>query len=116
MEDDGEGMTEDELLSAMRLGSKDPNTVRKKDDLGRFGLGLKTASFSQCRKLTVESNKSGKSTSMTWDLDLVKEKNSWVVRKNYPKENWWAGFKERWSLDKELLEIDQYLLILETRT
>ena len=60
VEDDGEGMTENELLSAMRLGSKDPNIVRRKDDLGRFGLGLKTASFSQCRKLTVESTKAEK--------------------------------------------------------
>jgi K+-sensing histidine kinase KdpD len=68
VEDDGEGMTEEELLSAMRLGSKDPNDERRKDDLGRFGLGLKTASFSQCRQLTVESTKSGKSTSMTWIL------------------------------------------------
>ena len=54
VEDDGCGMTEEELLSAMRLGSKDPNIVRRKDDLGRFGLGLKTASFSQCRHLKVE--------------------------------------------------------------
>ena len=46
VEDDGEGMSEEELLSAMRLGSKDPNIVRPKNDLGRFGLGLKTASFS----------------------------------------------------------------------
>jgi len=106
VEDDGEGMTEDELLSAMRLGSKDPNTVRKKDDLGRFGLGLKTASFSQCRKLTVESNKSGKSTSMTWDLDLVKEKNSWVVRKNYPEENK-LGTRIIWEkIDRTNLEIN----------
>jgi len=106
VEDDGTGMTEDELLSAMRLGSKDPNIVREKDDLGRFGLGLKTASFSQCRQLTVESNKFGKSTSMTWDLDLVKEKNSWVVRKNYPKENK-LGTKIIWKkIDRTNLEIN----------
>ena len=55
VEDDGCGMTEEELLSAMRLGSQDPNIVRRKDDLGRFGLGLKTASFSQCRHLKVET-------------------------------------------------------------
>ena len=82
VEDDGCGMTEEELLSAMRLGSKDPNIVRRKDDLGRFGLGLKTASFSQCRHLKVESKKSDKSTSMIWDLDVVKERNEWVVLKN----------------------------------
>ena len=51
--DDGVGMTEDELLAAMRPGSRNPLETRDKEDLGRFGLGLKTASFSQCRKLTV---------------------------------------------------------------
>ena len=106
VEDDGEGMTEEELLSAMRLGSKDPNDERRKDDLGRFGLGLKTASFSQCRQLTVESTKSGKSTSMTWDLDIVKERNSWVVRKNYPGELD-LGTRIIWKkIDRTKLEIN----------
>ncbi len=106
VEDDGEGMSEEELLSAMRLGSKDPNIVRRKDDLGRFGLGLKTASFSQCRQLTVESSKSGKSTSMTWDLDLVREKNAWIVRKNYIDDNK-LGTKVIWKkIDRTKLEIN----------
>ena len=106
VEDDGEGMSEEELLSAMRLGSKDPNIVRRKDDLGRFGLGLKTASFSQCRQLTVESSKSGKATSMTWDLDLVREKNAWIVRKNYIDENK-LGTKVIWKkIDRTKLEIN----------
>jgi DNA mismatch repair ATPase MutL len=44
--DDGHGMTEDELIAAMRPGSTSPMEVREAGDLGRFGLGLKTASFS----------------------------------------------------------------------
>ena len=48
--DDGVGMNADQLEEAMRLGS-DPNDTRDPDDLGRFGLGLKTASFSQAKKL-----------------------------------------------------------------
>ena len=69
IEDDGVGMTQIELLQAMKLCSKDRYQTRSKNDLGRFGMGLKTASLSQCRQLTVESNMNGQSTSMTWDLD-----------------------------------------------
>jgi hypothetical protein len=77
--DDGVGLSRDDLLQAMRLGSNDPREVRAENDLGRFGLGLKTASFSQCRRLTVVS-KSGESFSaFTWDLDLVVKNNSWTV-------------------------------------
>lgn len=47
--DDGCGMTEDDLVNAMRPGSRNPLEDRDPADLGRFGLGLKTASFSQCR-------------------------------------------------------------------
>jgi len=53
IKDDGLGMNNDDLIQAMRPGSKNPLDNRNTKDLGRFGLGLKTASFSQCRKLTV---------------------------------------------------------------
>ena len=59
MLDDGVGMTEDELIAAMRPGSQNPLATRSEPDLGRFGLGLKSASFSQCRRLTVVSRKRG---------------------------------------------------------
>jgi len=54
--DNGRGMTEEKLLLAMKHGSANPKQVRAPNDLGRFGLGLKTASFSQCRNLTVISS------------------------------------------------------------
>ena len=47
--DDGDGMPEIELVAALRLGAINPAELRAADDLGRFGLGLKTASFSQAR-------------------------------------------------------------------
>lgn len=78
--DDGEGMTEDELLEAMRPVSRNPIDVRRKNDLGRFGLGLKTASFSQCRKLTVVSRKNGLTCCARWDLDEVARSNKWLVQ------------------------------------
>lgn len=53
--DDGCGMDADALETAMRYGSQNPNEKRTANDSGRFGLGLKTASLSQCRTLTVAS-------------------------------------------------------------
>ena len=44
--DDGDGMAEDELIAAMRPGSRNPLAARDEPDLGRFGLGPKSASFS----------------------------------------------------------------------
>ncbi len=78
--DDGEGMNEDELISAMRPGSRNPLATRDEPDLGRFGLGLKSASFSQCRRLTVVSRKAGKTSAAVWDLDDVAERNEWAVQ------------------------------------
>lgn len=78
--DDGEGMTEDELVAAMRPGSRNPLATRDEPDLGRFGLGLKSASFSQCRRLTVVSRRSGQTSAAIWDLDDVAERNEWAVQ------------------------------------
>jgi hypothetical protein len=77
MLDNGKGMSEDDLIEAMRLSARNPDDKREKSDLGRFGLGLKTASFSQCRKLTVVSNKDGLVSARQWDLDLISDTNEW---------------------------------------
>ena len=69
--DDGTGMAEDELVAAMRFGSRSPAERRAETDLGRFGLGLKTASLSQCRRLTVAAKSSGPSVLRRWDLDCI---------------------------------------------
>jgi hypothetical protein len=75
--DDGEGMTEEELKAAMNYGSKSSLAIRGKCDLGRFGLGLKMASLSQCRQVTVITKKNGCIAAASWDLDYVIKKNSW---------------------------------------
>ena len=77
--DDGVGMSESELLEAMRLGSRSPLDERNSTDLGRFGLGLKTASFSQCRVLTVVSRSDGATSCARWDLDHVAESEMWQI-------------------------------------
>lgn len=69
--DDGDGLDEQELDRAMRLGEMSPLDARAPHDLGRFGMGLKTASFSQCRRLTVASQKDGKHACLRWDLDVL---------------------------------------------
>ena len=69
--DNGTGMSSEELDRAMRLGERSPLDARESHDLGRFGLGLKTASFSQCRRLTVASRKDGATDCLRWDLDVV---------------------------------------------
>lgn len=87
--DDGDGMLENELVEAMRLATRNPKEIRDKNDLGRFGLGLKTASFSQCRKLTVLSKKNETISCRQWDLDFISAKNEWLLitpvdYNNYP--------------------------------
>lgn len=85
--DDGHGMNSDECIQAMRPGSKNPLDERDSLDLGRFGLGLKTASFSQCRKLTLLSKrKGGKPVAWTWDLDYVGRVKKWEVIQWVPNE------------------------------
>lgn len=71
--DDGSGMSPDIAVEALRFGGRGPSRERAGDDLGRFGLGLKTASLSQCRRLTVLSKPHGAVVSaFTWDLDHIK--------------------------------------------
>ncbi len=78
--DDGSGMSPPVLLDAMRPGAKNPLDTRRRSDLGRFGLGLKTASFSQCRSLTVASSLKGSSTRvLRWDLDHVARTDRWEL-------------------------------------
>ena len=77
--DDGHGMNAAELTKAMRHGSHNPIDARSAQDLGRFGLGLKTASLSQCRRLTVVSKQENKVSVRCWDLDVVRIENRWVV-------------------------------------
>jgi hypothetical protein len=63
--DNGRGMTEAELDEAMTLGSE-----AEYDDnaLGKYGFGMKGASWSQARAFTVVTRKAGGETyQLTWD-------------------------------------------------
>ena len=77
--DDGIGMNADELKQAMRYGSKSSEEKRATDDLGRFGLGLKMASLSQCRKLTLISKCNNEINGACWNLSRVYHEDDWII-------------------------------------
>lgn len=77
--DNGRGMDDKEITIAMQYGSKNPMDERSKDDLGRFGLGLKTASLSQCRSLTVVSKRKDILLARRWDIDYVTNTGKWTL-------------------------------------
>jgi hypothetical protein len=73
--DNGSGMTESELIECMKYGSKkriDPKS------LGKFGMGLKTASTAFCKSLLVFSNKD-ENCSKQWDIDEIISQDKWVL-------------------------------------
>jgi hypothetical protein len=78
--DNGVGMDSATLLEAMRYGSGEEDKYEK-NDLGKFGMGMKTASTSQARSLTVLSKSalSGEISAFKWDLDYVKESQKWTI-------------------------------------
>ncbi len=77
--DNGCGMDNDGITEAMRYGTASPTEARREDDLGRYGLGMKTASLSQCRKLTVISKTKKELVGRRWDLDHVIDTKSWSL-------------------------------------
>ncbi len=96
--DDGSGMNHEELIQAMRPGSKHPTEARTLKDLGRFGLGLKTASFSQTRKFSVLSKKAGFNTVFwAWDLDHVNTVQAWELIRYTPSEDAVSEIEEQTS-------------------
>lgn len=76
--DNGTGMDEEQLKNCMKFPSQSPDDSRVDSDLGRFGLGMKTASFSQTRKFTTLSRVRGTENycARTWDLELLRN-NGW---------------------------------------
>ena len=81
--DDGSGMDAEGLLNAMRYGSS------HRDDpasLGKFGMGLKTASTAFCRQLSLisRSDSSSETRRIVWDLDHVAKVGRWK-RSNPPR-------------------------------
>lgn len=83
--DNGRGMTTGGLDEAMRYGS---TSAYRPGALGGFGLGLKTASFSQCRRLSVASRRTqqGRPEIRCWDLDAIEDADEWLLERLLPSE------------------------------
>lgn len=75
--DNGTGMTEEELNNAMLMGSDRSNKNDSELELGRYGLGLKSASLSQCRKFYVVTKQNENINAMGYDLDVIEASNEW---------------------------------------
>lgn len=86
IKDNGNGMSDSELQTAMTIGSKNPMEDRKANELGRFGMGLKTASFSLGKRVSVISKKNEVLAHRSWDLDLVNKHNKWHLNKYIPDD------------------------------
>lgn len=88
--DNGYGMNEKDLHQAMKIGSKNPFDRRCCDDLGRFGMGLKTAAFSLCKRLTVGSRLSAKDAFCVrvWDIDYIMKSNRWELLDDSSTSAW----------------------------
>src|SRR4051794_41251961 len=76
--DDGSGMSANGLVEALRFGSR---RTYGSADLGRYGLGLKTASLSQCRSVMVVSRRipDGPISARELDLDTIIEFDDWLI-------------------------------------
>ena len=88
--DNGKGMDRAELIEAMRFGTERKYGL---EELGKYGLGLKTASLSQCEKLTVISRKkrgrklkTQRLNIASWDLRRVRITNTWYLSELAVKE------------------------------
>ena len=75
--DNGFGMSYVELENAMLMGSNRDGREDSEIELGRFGLGLKAASLSQCRVFTVASKIRHERYAITFDLNLIESENKW---------------------------------------
>ena len=105
--DDGCGMSENDLVAAMRVGSQSPIESRDPSDLGRFGLGLKTASISQARSLTVATNcADGRGVSIRrWDLDHLIATRDWQLLRLSPNNDGIHGLEDLQKLSHGTLVV-----------
>jgi hypothetical protein len=112
--DDGIGMDKEALFLAMKYGSNSCEEQREENDLGRFGLGMKAASLSQCKTLTVASKQNGIISAYQWNYDLILEKKEWLVIKlNKNEISLLSGFQELKSYNSGTLVIWEDFDILE---
>lgn len=77
--DNGKGMQKKELLDSMKIGSSDPRVTRGASDLGRFGMGMKTASFSLGKQILVITKQKDEINNAEWNLEYVENEDKWEI-------------------------------------
>lgn len=108
--DNGVGMNSMRITEAMRYGTVSPSEQRTSNDLGRYGLGMKTASLSQCRQLTVISKQGDHYEGRQWDLDHILETKEWsLIELTYDEMNLFPHFIDLFALDNGTLVVWQKL-------
>lgn len=125
--DNGQGMDRGRLIEAMRMGTGSRGD-RQAGDMGRFGLGLKTASLSQATVLTVISKeRSGKTAAAQWDLEKIEASADWELWEGAPSDlglklpkldSLTSGTAVRWDKLDRLLgkdgDVDNFFAIAES--
>lgn len=120
--DNGIGMDFNTLKLAMKPACSNPRDIRKPDDLGRFGWGLKSASFSQARMLTVVSWCNGRTNAARWDLDDIDDWSMDIMRDQKAKdllkipESSISGTEVIWTKTDRIIDKDGYSLLDNTLT
>ena len=104
--DDGHGMNKTKLDNAMLPGSNRDDVPDSELELGRFGLGLKSASLSQCREFIVASKAYGRIHCMSFDLDVIEETNKLFLKElNEAETNALPHIEDLKALDSGTLVI-----------
>lgn len=94
--DNGRGIQHDRLQEVLRLGGTGPGSQRSESDLGRFGMGLKTASLSQCRRLTIVTKTGGEISAVALDVDIIATRGWIAIEPNpLPDHPFVATLQER---------------------
>jgi hypothetical protein len=93
--DDGKGKVEAELQTTMAIAAWGLRTSRSAAELGRFGMGLNPASFSEASGLSVwtRSAKNKQSSVRVWELERVVNFSGWQLRQS--RRGWGKGSLHR---------------------
>lgn len=95
--DNGMGMDQETLIKSMKIGAHSPNIVRAKNDLGRFGMGMKTAAFSMGKKLEVVSKINNNFSNACWDLSFIEADASGLWKLLIDEDTEFAKYLDDWS-------------------
>jgi DNA topoisomerase VI subunit B len=89
--DNGSGMTKEELINSLRLAKSN-----KQNQLGRFGLGLKTAALSlgSYFDITTKSDKENHLYTVNFDEENWGKQNDWTISVDSTENNGKFSFTE----------------------